>query len=67
MNNPTPQQIRKARKEAGYGYTQERAAKLVHVSMRTWRRYEAGDTKMSAGTWELFNKKVGEKCKHHYI
>lgn len=58
MNNPTPQQIRKARKEAGY--TQAEAGKLVHVSMRTWRRYEAGDTKMSAGTWELFTKKVGE-------
>ena len=58
MNNPTPQQIRKTRKDAGL--TQKQAAELVHVSMRQWRRWEAGD-KINMTAWKLFLYEIGDK------
>ena len=30
------------------------AARMVHVSDRTWRRWESGDKDMPEAAWELF-------------
>ncbi|MDR3352761.1 MAG: helix-turn-helix domain-containing protein [Zoogloeaceae bacterium] len=52
MTQPTPQQIREARQQAGL--SQEAAADLVCVSRRAWQFWEAGQRSMSETTWELF-------------
>jgi putative transcriptional regulator len=57
MNNPTPAQIRESRA----GLTQTQAATLVHVGLRCWQQWEAGDRKMHPAFWELFNIKLGKK------
>jgi len=56
MNNPTPKEIKQARLNAGL--TQTKAANLVHCGLRTWQQWEAGDRKMHAAMWELFNIKT---------
>ena len=58
MTSPEPDAIRKARKAAGL--TQTEAATLVHVGLRTWQMWEAGDRSMPANAWELFCIKVGK-------
>ena len=49
---PTPDAIRAAREAAGL--TQAVAAALVHVDARTWRRWEAGATRMHPAIWDAF-------------
>lgn len=56
----TPAEIRQARTDAGL--TLREAAALVHVELRTWQRWEAGEREMSAAHWELFQIKVSQ---HH--
>ena len=41
------------------GYTQKEAAALVHVSLRAWQLWEAGDRKMPPAAWELCAIKCG--------
>ena len=53
---PTPEQVRGARKLAGL--TQAEAATLVHVTDRQWRNWEAGAGGMPLAKWELFAIKV---------
>lgn len=48
----TAEQVRKARQKSGL--SAERAAALVYVSGRMWRKYEAGDAVISLAAWELF-------------
>ncbi len=48
--NPTPEQVKQARVKAGL--TQQKAADLVGVDIRTWQRWERGDSKCTH--WELF-------------
>lgn len=55
----TPQEIKKARLDAGL--TQMQAAELVAKQLRTWQRYEAGGRKIDVATWELFKLKTGQK------
>lgn len=55
--SPAPAEIRAARKAAGLTQTQSGA--LVHAPLRAWQRWEAGDTPMHPGLWELFMYKVG--------
>lgn len=50
--NPTPDNIRAARLEAGL--TQTSAAGLVFSGLRTWQQWEAGDRRMHWGLWQLF-------------
>lgn len=50
--NPTPENIKSARTVAGL--TQNEAAQVVHVNLRTWQKYEAGNQKMMPGLYELF-------------
>ncbi len=55
---PTPDDIRSARK--GAGLTQTNAATLVGAALRTWQEWEAGDSRMHPGLWELFLIKAGK-------
>lgn len=56
---PTPQQIAKARNNAGI--TQTAAAKLVMSGLRTWQDWEGGKSKMHPGLWELFTIKLNNR------
>ncbi len=56
MNNPTPAQIKQARKDAGL--TQAAAALLIYKSCRAWQQYEKGDRGMDKALFELFMSKV---------
>jgi DNA-binding transcriptional regulator YiaG len=53
---PTPEQIKQARQQAGL--TQTAAGALIYKSLRAWQQYEAGDRKMDAALWELFQIKL---------
>ena len=53
--NPAPSDILSGRDAAGL--TQSQAAALVHGSLRAWQQWEAGDRRMHAGLWELFQLK----------
>ena len=55
--NQTPDDVRAARKAAGLSQTE--AATLVHVALRTWQQWEAGDRRMHPAAWELFCIKIG--------
>lgn len=56
MENPTPHQIKAARKQAGLSQTA--AAALIHSTLRTWQDWEYGKFPMHAGLWELFTLKT---------
>lgn len=56
--NPSKEEIKEARDKALL--TQEAAAKLVYKSLIAWKKWEAGDRRMPADTWELFLIKVKE-------
>lgn len=49
---PTKEQVTARRRAAGL--TQEAAARIVGVEVRTWQYWEAGRSRMRAGLWELF-------------
>jgi DNA-binding XRE family transcriptional regulator len=55
---PTPQNIRKARKNRSL--SESAAGELIYVSRESWRLYEKGTTKMKLGLWELFLFKTGQ-------
>ena len=44
---------------ASLGITQQEAADSVHVTLRAWQMWEAGQRKMPAGIWELCVIKAG--------
>lgn len=52
MINPTPRQIKEARKEAGL--TQPQAGKLVNRALSTWQAYEGGTLDFPPELWEIF-------------
>jgi len=53
---PKPHEIIEARKQSGLSVA--KAARLVHVDPRTWRRWESGDRDMPEAAWELFKIKA---------
>lgn len=55
---PTPAQIKQARLDAGL--TQQAAADLVGVSIKSWQAYEGGWRNIQSPTWWLFNLLTGE-------
>lgn len=55
---PTPENIRKARKNRGL--SEGAAGELIYVSRESWRLYEKGTTKIKLGLWELFLFKTGQ-------
>ena len=56
MKQPTPKQVRDLR--VAHKLTQQQAADLLHITLRHYCRYEAGDLDMPLNLWELFNYKV---------
>ena len=56
--NPTPQQIKQARTDAGL--TQTQAAKMLYSSCRAWQKWESGEARMNPAMFELFIIKVGK-------
>ena len=59
MSTPGAAGIAKAR--AAAGLSQAEAAATVHVDLRTWQRWEAGDRVMHAAFFELFLLKTKQK------
>lgn len=59
MTNPTPEQIKEARRKVGL--TQTQAGALVHTTVRTWQQWEAGDRRMHPAFWELFQIKAARQ------
>lgn len=57
LKSPTSEQLKNIRN--ALGYTQREAAELVHVTLRAWQLWEAGDRVMPPGTWELCVIKAG--------
>jgi DNA-binding transcriptional regulator YiaG len=57
MNNPTPEQIKQARKDAGL--TQTKAAALLYSTPRAWQKWEYGEARMQLAMFELFKIKTG--------
>ncbi len=57
--NPTPSQIRETRQAAGL--TQQQAADLIGVVLRTWAYWESGDYNMRSQSWELFKIRLKER------
>ncbi len=55
--SPTPNAICTLR--ASLEITQQEAADSVHVTLRAWQMWEAGQRKMPAGIWELCVIKAG--------
>jgi DNA-binding XRE family transcriptional regulator len=39
--------------------SQDKSAKLLHVTRRTWINWELGYTEMPLGLWELYLAKIG--------
>ena len=58
LNNPTPEQIKKSRLNAGL--TQAQAAAVIHKKLLAWQRYESGDRSMDCALYELFMLKTGQ-------
>ncbi|MFA6213425.1 MAG: hypothetical protein WC714_28570 [Candidatus Obscuribacterales bacterium] len=56
MTNPTPNQIKQARTDAGL--TQTQAAALIYKGCRCWQQWEAGSRSMDKALFELFMIKV---------
>ena len=55
MQHPEPKQIKDLRKSLKL--TTEDAGNLLHISARTFQRWERGTTKMPLAYWELFELK----------
>ena len=58
MNNPTPEQIKKSRLNAGL--TQAQAAAVIYKQILAWQRYASGDGSMDCALYELFMLKTGQ-------
>ncbi len=54
--SPQPDQIRELRESLAL--TQQEAARLCCVNIRSYRRWELGERHMPAGTWQLFKFKM---------
>jgi len=59
MSNPTPEEIKQARKDAGL--TQTQAAALIDKTLSAWQRWEYGQRRMDTALFELFNIKIGKQ------
>lgn len=56
IENPTPEQIKQARIDAGL--TQTQAASTIYKNIRTWQQWEKGDREMDVAFFELFKIKT---------
>jgi DNA-binding transcriptional regulator YiaG len=53
---PSPAEIAAARQAAGF--TLFHSAELMHVNIRTWQKWESGESVMHPAFWELYRIKV---------
>ena len=60
----THEHLKQLRK--GAGLSQSKAADLVHVSQRSWARYESGDRHVPRGVLELFCMKIGKDVQREF-
>lgn len=60
--SPSPGEVRALRKAARL--TQTEAGKLVHVGLRAWQQWEAGERSMHSAFWELFIIKTATRTVH---
>ena len=58
MTAPTPEAIQAARLKAGL--TQAQCAELVHVDLRSWRRWELAERQINLAAWALFLLRTGQ-------
>lgn len=58
FGNPSPNEIREARDQAGL--SQQEAATVTLVADRTWQYWEAGERRMPPFAFELFQLKTGQ-------
>jgi putative transcriptional regulator len=58
MKPPSASQISAAREQAGL--SQQQAAALVHVDIRSWRRWELAERAVNLAAWELFLLRAGQ-------
>jgi len=56
LKAPEPKDIKDLRKSVNL--TQQKAAELLHSTLRTFQRWEYGTTKMPHAYWELFAIKI---------
>ena len=54
-----PERIKWARLDNGLSVSE--CARMVYVSERNWRRWEAGDRAMPEAAWELFKIKLKQQ------
>lgn len=52
MKSPEPEQIKKARTDAGL--TQTEAAEKIYCSLGACKKWESGEREMHPAFWELF-------------
>lgn len=57
---PDAETVRAARIDAGL--TQEQAADIVHVDVRSWKYWESGERPIPAARWELFTLKLAQRA-----
>jgi len=57
----TPRATLIVKARAAAGLSQSEAAATVHVDLRTWQRWEAGDRDMHAAFFELFLLKTKQR------
>ena len=58
-SNPTPGEIRTARKAAGLSQTA--AAAVIYCTLRGWQEWEAETRRMHPAFWELFRRKLHQE------
>jgi DNA-binding transcriptional regulator YiaG len=61
IDNPTPEEIKQARKDAGL--TQTQAAEIIYCSLGAWKKWESWDREMHQAFFELFLIKTKAKDK----
>jgi DNA-binding transcriptional regulator YiaG len=58
MTIPTATEIKQRRLDSGL--SQVEAARMVQVTVSTWRAWEYGQNPMPPGYWELFGLKLAQ-------
>lgn len=59
--HPAPEDIRRARHQAGL--TQAQAAALIFATKRAWEGWEQGERRMHPGLWRYFLERSGQAGK----
>jgi len=57
--NPTPNQIRQTRNQAGLSQT--KAAELLGLKLRQWQYFESGEQVMKPIYWKMFKIEIADR------